>query len=412
MASEAMESPTNDDLSRLLAVAKMVCSTELSWVQKSHVLRQLTVAVRPHNLQPASVRERVLRQVIDLGVVDSAIHLVEIGDEMIATAACDFLVDISFGSDIAAQAVLNDFTRIAARFERLFEPQMWEQSDLLHSAVTLCMNLAATRHEGHGLIVPLVQPVCLQIIRSDRCMHELRGNAITLLANLSMTVSSELRSLRVANVLLDLLTGPPTSDIAKSVAESVVIYLHGHEACHEVDSLMTMNVVEDYIAPLMASTLRAQEFRGMYPYLVYTARVFQILTRTREYAEALMAHDMILPLLLEVFEDDSQSVSWPVESDLEGRCMILEALAWIAHYKLWPRTDPRCKKFVDQQLPKLCQACNSDVRASAAHLWANLNVSHIISCLLIANRQDFAMGIHQGFWKERILTYNYPFLAS
>jgi len=51
-------------------------------------------------------------------------------------------------------------------------------------------------------------------------------------------VAEELRALHVADVLLDLVVGGKAEDdgMGRSVAESVIIYLHGHQKCEEVVS--------------------------------------------------------------------------------------------------------------------------------------------------------------------------------
>merc|ERR1712194_887022 len=96
-------------------------------------------------------------------------------------------------------------------------------------------------------------------------------------------------------------------DTAKSVAESVVIYLHGFEKCDIVDRLLAMGVVGNYCVPLMQCTLEVREFRGMYPFLVYSARLFRVLAQTKGYAEALMDDCRVLPLLLQVFREQSST---------------------------------------------------------------------------------------------------------
>merc|ERR1719464_301666 len=114
-----------------------------------------------------------------------------------------------------------------------------------------------------------------------------------------MTVAAELRALRVADVLLSLVLDEGAGEWGRSVAESVIIYLHGESKCEEVDRLMSAGVISKYCVPLMECTLRGGEFHGMHPYLVYSARVFQVLAQSREYAKALVADGRVFPLLQE-----------------------------------------------------------------------------------------------------------------
>ena len=127
-------------------------------------------------------------------------------DHLIAITALNFLADFTFASDAGAAAVLEQFPRLAGRFGGALDPETtprreWERAALLEAAVVLCMNLAAMRPDGHQLLIPLIEPVCLAVLRSDRgeadvggeaaaaVSDRLRGNAITFLANVSLDLS-------------------------------------------------------------------------------------------------------------------------------------------------------------------------------------------------------------------------------
>merc|ERR1711979_125972 len=92
----------------------------------------------------------------------------------------------------------------------------------------------------------------------------------------------------------------------------------------------------------------------MYPYLVYSARLFQVLAMTQEYAEALMNDSRVLPLLLQVVREQSTN-TWCVESDAEGRWRTLDALASIVRFGLWPSEDEQCMVFLRERLPLLLE---------------------------------------------------------
>jgi len=300
--------------------------------------------------------------------------------------------------------------RISLCIKRFFEPVSLECTGVLDSVVLLCTNIAASCPESHDLIIRLVKPACLQILQSTVVGDEIRGNMITLLANVSMTLGEELRTLCVADVLLELVTRRDVSDIGKSVTESVIIYLHGHAKCREIDRLMGMNLVETYCIPLLQCTLQGRSFRGMTPYLEYTVRVFQTLMLSREYAQLLLSHGNILQQLLQVFQDRLESVSRP-RTTRDARYNTLAALCSTVRHGLWPDNDEMCNDFLRHCLPVLLADDHVPVRSKAAELWAISNQHVVTDLLLIGQYQENMMGVQPGFWRECVLTYLFPFLT-
>jgi len=397
------------EVRHLIAVVDRICNPETDSMSKKYCLKHLCVAIRPQKIG-TGMRRIFIQRAVEKDIVNTVVNFIERGGSDLAVAACNFLADFTFGSDLSARIVLEVFDRIAACFKRIFEPLTWDRIAMLESAVLLCVNIAAMCHVGHQRLVPLVQPVCVQIIRSPRAPDELRGNAITLLANLSMTVGDELRALRVVDVLLDLICEDRVPAPGRSVAESVVIYLHGSQKCKEIDKLMSMNVVAKYCVPLMERTLKGEEFRGMYPHLVYSAALFQVLAQSREYAEALLANDRVVPLLLQV----SRCREWPrrVESDLKGRRLALEALSSLAHFGLWPpeSADDLSATFCSRDLPLLFADSHPDIRGSATKLWACLHKQHIVRLIVVGRRLEGQLP--PGFWDQKVLPFLFPFLTS
>merc|ERR1711879_129572 len=105
-----------------------------------------------------------------------------------------------------------------------------------------------------------------------------------------MTVSKELRDLGTAEALLDLTVNGRVSAARKSVGESVIIFLLGHNKCYAIDKLLEMNVVGEYCIPILKCALQSTEFRSMYPHLVYSVKLFHVLAQSPEYAKAAIAH--------------------------------------------------------------------------------------------------------------------------
>lgn len=373
--------------------------------QQRKVLEELSVALQPLHM-PVEVRRLFVQRALETGVVDRAADLVECGSIAAAVAACNFLGDFAFDSDAGAAAALQVFDRIASRFACVLNALSWEHMSLLEAAILLCVNIAATCPSGHQRLIPLVKPVCLQIIKNPRASQTLRGNTILLLANLSMTVSQELRSLGVAEALLDLVL-QEKEPARKSVAESVIIILHGDRQCEVLDRLMDLDVVGEYCVPIMELTLRGEEFRGMYPHLMYSARLFQVLAQCQEYAGVLASNPKAVALLLEAIQ--RQEGPMRVESDLEGRRLALEALASLASFGLW-RSDGGSFESID--LPSLLADEHAGIRAAAAGLWAQLHRTEVFALLMLGVRLQDSAHLPPRLWEEKVLSFLWPLLCD
>eukprot|EP00933_Yihiella_yeosuensis_P068400 TRINITY_DN7397_c0_g5_i1.p1 TRINITY_DN7397_c0_g5~~TRINITY_DN7397_c0_g5_i1.p1 ORF type:complete len:450 (-),score=54.39 TRINITY_DN7397_c0_g5_i1:112-1461(-) len=402
------------NIRRLLETVNQVCSETTDDDNKRIALEDLSYALRPQVLRPEA-REVFVREATLKGVVNEAVSLVELGNSGVAAAAANFLGDFAFNSDHGAREVLCVFDRIADRFQRIFGSSSTNSSgclaedSLLHAAILLCVNIAATCPSGHILLVSLVQPVCLQILQSPEVTDKLRGNTILLLANLSMTVLHELRTLGVADVLLDLIDKKEISDHGKSVAESVIIFLHGEKSCPEVDRLIDRGVVENYIVPIMVKTLNGKAFRGMFPHLLYSARLFQVLCQSREYSEALLENRKVVPLLLKALKPGGPPPR--VETDYEGRRLVLEALLSLAEFGLWPEVgDEESEAFLRENLPTLCQDCHPGIRAYAAGIWAHFNKECVLGMMKVGKRLETEGRVPHGLWRCKIAAMLFPTL--
>jgi hypothetical protein len=223
----------------------------------------------------------------------------------------------------------------------------------------------------------------------------LRGNTITFLANVSVTLGQELRALGVADVLLKLVfpDGPLVPDQGRSVAESVIIYCcEGAGVCPEIDRLMAADLVSDYCVPLLTQTLNNAEFRSMYPFLVFSARVFTILASVRPYAEQLVADQRVPELLVKAIHKPVL-----VASEREGQRLALEALASLARFRLWvPTIEPP----LDNPY--------AGIRTAAAKLMAAMRPEYFRVCLLAGHRVPFP----RVLWRQRVLPMLFPFLLD
>merc|ERR1719350_580809 len=313
---------------------------------------------------------------------------------------------------------------------------------LLETSILLCVNLSASGLSSHKRLIPLVKPVCLKILRSMEVTDRLRGNTILLLANLSMTVSIELRALGVGTALLDLVRGNRVSKDGKSVAESVIIFLHGHEKCAEIDALMEREVVEKYCVPILQHALEGTQFRCVYPYLLYSAKLFKVLARTREYAEALVAEEEAIRLLLRA--NHREHGPRRLASDIEGRSFALEALTSFARFGLWPsaevfaeeeavhinasdswdpdeqllqRSEPRgvvaiSRAFLRDDLPVLLEDDSCAIRRASIGLWGTLNSDDVVRSLIVGRWLEDRLRVPQNIWRWKVLSYIYPFLED
>jgi len=399
------------DIDFLLDLVDWVCNPDIWSAQKLTALTHLSIAQQPHALR-AEAKRTFVQRAIERGIVGAAVSLIEVGGAELAAVASNFLGDFAFNSDMGAQAVLEVFDRVAECFRHIFETLTWENLTLLGAAMALCVNIAAACPSGHARLIPLVRPVCLQIIEDQRVSDKLRGSTILLLANLSTTRSQELRSLRVADALLNMLINNRMAEPAENVAESVIIFLHGNQKCEEMDKLMSMNVIGEYCVPIMEQTLMGAEFRGMYPHLLYSARLFQVLAQSREYAEALVAHERVVPLLLQV--NRCNGVQVRVQSDLDGRRLALEALWSLTRFRLWPAGSDEALSncFIRQDLPLLLADEHVGIRCAAAGLWAFLHVEQIIRLLVVGQRIEMERRLPGDFWRDKVLSFLFPFLSE
>mmetsp|Transcript_33070 Transcript_33070/g.77358 ORF Transcript_33070/g.77358 Transcript_33070/m.77358 type:complete len:495 (+) Transcript_33070:88-1572(+) len=362
------------------------------------------------SLTPRTEQRRIfVMRAINTGVIDVAVSLIEDGSPEPIIAASNFLADLVTGSDPGAQAVLKVFHKIIACFQRVFDALTWDNLRLLEATVLLCLNIAAMCPSGHQLIVPLVQPVCLRIINNPSASDKLRGNTITLLANLSTTVRQELRSLRVAEVLLDMILEDRVSRQARSVAESIIIFLHGNRKCQEIDKLIAANVISEYCVPLMDLTLQGKTFRGIYPFLMYTAHLFQVLAQTREYAEALAMHKEVIPLLLRANEEPETLIR--MDSDLDGCRYALEALLSLAQFGFWSGEDhsEQSRNFCKYRLPQLLEEEHQGIRLVAATLSAELYPAEVGVLRVIGMNLRGRLPV--GLWREKVATFIFPSVA-
>jgi len=363
-----------------------------------------------------TLRSTFIQMSIEAGVVEHVVHLCcDTSDEDLVAAGCSFLADFTFFSDQGTQAVMNCFDSIFVLCQKVFACTSWEESiPVLEGAMILLVNLAATTPSCHPLLLPLVLDVCVPIIEHPKSTDYARGNMILLLANLSMTQQQELRDMRVADPLLRLVLQDNVSGLRRSVAESVIIFLHGHEKCSEVDRLMEVNVVGDYCVPILEQSLERKEFRGMFPFLIYSTRLFHILAMCSEYALALVEDPRAVPLLIRASLHEDVAVR--VDCDTEGRRFALQALTCLVSQRAWPwasgRLDPPVSEFLGRGLPGLLVDNHPVVRTAAAGLWVVLHpmVKRVLNAL---GQQVVAEGKCLGcIWHGRVLPFVFPSLAE
>merc|ERR1719453_1221053 len=333
--------------------------------------------------------------------------------DLVGTAS-NFLTDLAFCCDLGTRTLLSVFDRIARCYTKIFDRRNWDHNrpplKALEAAVLLCTIVAGCNSSGHQLIILLVEPICLQIIEDPRASDKLRQSTIILLANLCVTVGEQLRSLGVARALLDFIFDNQVTAPERSVAESVIIYLHGDRKCEEIDRLLAMNVIGEYCVPLMEVTLEGRKFRGMYPFLMYTVRVFQVLAQSRDYAEALVADERVVPLLLQAARTECHKR--PMPSDVEGRRLALEALFSIWRFGMWPQYLGReLFTFRSRDLPLLMADNHDGIRCSAARFWAYSNSDYVLQLLLAGTRIEERLHLPGALWREKILSCLFPFMA-
>lgn len=354
-------------------------------------------------------RRGFIQTILGKGIVDVCISMVEAGEDDMAVSAVNLLALITHGTEIGAQAVSVVFDRVVSRFDHIFSSLPWGylgNLPLLDAVVLLCSNVAAMCPSTHTLLLDVVQPVCVRIVTSPQANDHLRANTIVLLANLSLTLPSELRALGVADVLLELVVSKSESPI--SVAESIIIFLHGHEKCEMIDTLMKLEVIDTYCVPLLRATLNNQMFRSMFPYLLYSVRVFRVLASSAEYAQALAFNEEVIPLLIKscVYHRSCGQM----ESNFEGAALALQTLRLFVKFGFWPRDQEEADHvdFLLNSLPSLCDDSHAGVRAAAVALWSQLHPGRVVFLQLVGMHTDFP----QTLWKRKILTFLYPLLCE
>lgn len=192
-----------------------------------------------------------------------------------------------------------------------------------------------------------------------------------------------------------------------------------------MDKLVDTNVIGDYCIPILELALAGEDFRGMYPHLVYSARLFQVLAQAPMYAIRLVAHGEVVPLLLRATLSREQPVG--LESDSEGRCLVLEALSSLAHFGLWPTrsaehdkpgrtitsSDRASASWIRQDLPLILADDHACVRTAASRLWASLNPQHLVLLLLVGRRLEAeSHGLPAQLWRARVLIWLFPFIVN
>jgi len=393
------------EVQRLLRMVDLICDSEVQLHLKLEALPQLSMSMQPPQLRIEQKHTFVI-QAISKGVVDAAVCLLS-QDKSTVGVVCEFLGDFAFSSDMASRAVVNTFNQLVHHFV----PQ---RSVQIRSFIALCANLVATCPAEHQQIVALVGPVFLPIINDPTTTDSLMGSTILLLANLSLTVSHELRCLGVVDALLSLVTDPLVPDARKSVAESVIILVRGHERCCEVDQLIERNVAKDYCVPILEHALTDKKFRGMYPHLVYSIQLFDMLLRSRHYAETITKHGEVVPLLLQASQH-CKNLAW-LQSDNEGRRLSLRCLRRLVCFGLWPGgaesasnaiTRPAhasaSHAFISEGLPLLLRDNDVRVRSEAAHLWATLHPEWLLLMRLVGRRLESERRLPWPLWQKSLV---------
>jgi len=394
----------------LLGLVDVICNPEVGSMSKGEALCRLALSIQPPRLPPET-KDKFIQVAVGRGVIEASVGLIELGDVKLASVACDFLGDLSLNSDVGSQSVLKSFARVIGVLTRIFATLTTEHLPLVGSAVALCANIVAQCPESHAHSIPLVLSVFLPIIRDHKASDKLVGSTILLLANLSTSVGQSLRELEVADVLLRLVLDGGASKRRKMVAESVIIYLLGHKPCTEVDGLIAHGVIRNYCVPILECALAGTEFRGMYPHLMYSVRLFRVLSQSRAYAEALMSHEGVLPLLLQASQRMGHEVR--LESDHEGRRLALESLVSFARFRLWPRgKDHATDFFVANLLHVLLEDDHVGVRTAAAGLWACLNSNHMEFLQLLGHRFEAEGRLPPQLWSGSILGFLFPDLSA
>ena len=414
-----------------------------------------------------SLRRTLVRCYCNIGIVDAAVRALESYHPITLEPASGLLADIMFKSDEGASAVLQGLDRITAALrEVLVLPTDINDRmpffNQLEAMILLLLNLAGMTKASHQALLPLVSPLCSRIFAESWAV-DLRSHLVTLLANLSLTCRDDLRALGVGRTLLEMVMRAHGSIYSLNAgadneaneeewaslgpAESVIVYLHGHERCAEIDALVERDFIRNYCHPLLTQTLDQGPFRGMLPFLTYTSRVFAILATTREYAKALHWAENHLILLDLIAACKEQSNFQSMESNVEGRVWCLHALGSLASWNLLPTSEDweapvwarggasegpetpemqvvweaehtlrarrrvLCAEFVEA-IPNFMKEDRLSVRTAASRLWALTNKTYVYDLFIIGRRLEDQRMVHMGTWRNEVLSFLYPFLAQ
>merc|ERR1711879_476689 len=99
-----------------------------------------------------------------------------------------------------------------------------------------------------------------------------------------------------------------------------------------------------------------------------------------------------------------------LESDNEGRCLVLESLSSLARFGLWPvcSSNSLNSKFVNDtsavwirnDLPLILADEHAGVRSASARLWACLNCDYVNFLLLVGRRLEAeSSGLPALLWR-------------
>lgn len=419
-AAAGPSAPASDmELQALLSGIEQVANPTLGAPEKAGILEGLSGLIRPRQSfaqGPRQSRQALIRAAAEKGAAEAAASCVDHADVELSGAAAAFLTNLAFDSDQGALAVLGVLDRAVGHFWSLFGDALTEgRAASLNVALLLCANVAAICPSSHPRLLPLARPACAIVAGASPADDTLRGNTILLLANLSLTAGKELRDLGVPELLLSTALDSGISEVGRSVSESVVVFLHEGSRCPAIDRLIEAGLVARYCVPLMEQTLREERFRGMYPVMSYSARIFWMLARTPRYAEALAGHARAVGLLLEATRPRKPRLT--ALRDAEGRLLALRALRALRAQGLWPPAGgeeaegaDRSAAFVRDELPRLLEDPHRDVRAVAADLYAMVHVEFVYGLLALGLRLQERSALPATVWRQGVVAFLFPCL--
>lgn len=414
-------SASDRELQALLSGIEQVANPTLGAPEKAGILEGLSGLIRPRQSPaqgPRQSRQALIRAAAEKGAAEAAASCVDHADVELSGAAAAFLTNLAFDSDQGALAVLGVLDRAVGHFRQLFGDALTEDRVAnLNIALLLCANVAAICPSSHPRLLPLARPACAIVAGASPPVDDtLRGNTILLLANLSLTAGKELRELGVPELLLCTALDSGISEVGKSVSESVVVILHEGSRCPAIDRLIEADLIAKYCVPLMEQTLRGEQFRGMYPVMIYSARIFWMLARTPRYAEALAGHGRAVSLLLETTRAREPRIT--SLRDAEGRLLALRALRALRAQGLWPPAGgegaegaDQSAAFVREELPGLLEDPHRDVRAVAADIWAMVHVDFVYGLLAVGQRLQERGALPAAVWRQGVLAFLFPCAA-